>query len=83
MTVFSEELSFVKKRRTYTKRLADKVIEEVLETDVANTGKRNRMTSAEIETILRELEEDYLKEKPAELKRLGIDEITHLKGGKN
>ena len=81
--VFSEELSFVKKRRTYTKRLADKVIEEVLETDVANTGKRNRMTSAEIETILRELEEDYLKEKPAELKRLGIDEITHLKGGKN
>lgn len=81
--VFSEELSFVKKRRTYTKRLAQKVIEEVLATDVTNAGKRNRMSSAEIETILKELEEDLLKEKPQGLKRLGIDEITHLKGGKN
>ena len=80
--VFSEELSFVKKRRTYTKRLAEKVVKEVLETDVKNTGKRNRMTSAEIETILKELEKDLLTEKPKDLKKLGIDEITHLKGGK-
>ena len=81
--VFSEELSFVKKRRTYTRRLAEKVVKEVLETDVVNTGKRNRMSPAEIETILKELEEDLLKEKPTELKKLGIDEITQLKGGKN
>ena len=81
--VFSEELSFVKKRRTYTKRLAEKVIEEVLSTDVVNAGKRNRMSPTEIETILKELEEDLLKEKPTELKKLGIDEITQLKGGKN
>ncbi|CAD5963435.1 Transposase [Planktothrix tepida] len=54
--VFSEELSFVKKRRTYTKRLAQKVVEEVLATDVVNTGKRNRMSPAEIETILKEME---------------------------
>lgn len=81
--VFSEELSFVKKRRTYTKRLAQKVVEEVLATDVVNTGKRNRMSPAEIETILKEMEADLLTEKPRELKRLGIDEITHLKGGKN
>ncbi len=81
--VFSEELNFVKKRRTYTKRLAAKVVQEVLETDVVNAGKRNRMTPAEIETILKELEADLLTEKPTELKRLGIDEITHLKGGKN
>ncbi len=81
--VFSEELNFVKKRRTYTKRLAQKVVTEVLETDVINTGKRNRMTPGEIETILKELGEDLLKPKPSKLKRLGIDEITHLKGGKN
>ena len=81
--VFSEELSIVKKRRTYTKRLAEKVVKEVLETDVVNAGKRNRMTPAEIETILKELEQDCLKEKPQELKKLGIDEITQLKGGKN
>lgn len=81
--VFSEELSLVKKRRTYTKRLAPKVVQSVLETDVVNAGKRNRMTPAEIETLLKELEVDLLKSKPTELKKLGIDEITHLKGGKN
>jgi len=81
--VFSEEISFVKKRKTYTKRLAEKVIREVLETDVVKTGKRNRMSASEIETILKEREEELLKEKPTELKKLGIDEITHVKGGKN
>jgi transposase len=81
--VFSEELNFVKKRRTYTKRLAQKVAKEVLETDVVNAGQRNRMSPSEIETILKELEADLLKEKPQDLKKLGIDEITHLKGGKN
>ena len=81
--VFSEELDFVKKRRTYTRRLAEKVVKEVIETDVVNAGKRNRMTSAEIETILRELEADCLESKPQDLKKLGIDEITQLKGGKN
>ena len=81
--IFSEELTFIKKRRTYTKRLANKVVKEVLETDIVNTGKRNGMTSAEIETLLKELPEDLLSEKPKELKRLGIDEISQLKGGKN
>lgn len=81
--VFSEELSFVKKRRTYTKRLAEKVVKEVLETDVVNAGERNRMTPAEIDTILKELEADCLESKPRDLKKLGIDEITQLKGGKN
>lgn len=81
--VFSEELSFVKKRRTYTSRLGEKVISEVMETDVVNTARRNRMTPREIEILLKESEEDLLTEKPKDLKRLGIDEITHLKGGKN
>ena len=81
--VFSEELHFVKKRRTYTKRLGDKVVKEVLETNVTNASQKNRMTPAEIETLLKEIEADVLPEKPTDLKKLGIDEITHLKGGKN
>jgi transposase len=81
--VFSEELSFVKSRRTYTKRLAMKVIKEVLETNVESAARRNRMTASEVETLLKEQEVDLLKEKPKHLKKLGIDEITHLKGGKN
>ncbi|MGI0481312.1 transposase family protein [Geminocystis sp. CENA526] len=56
--VFSEELDFVKKRRTYTIRLAEKVIQEVVEDDILNTAKRNGMTSREIETILKEKSQD-------------------------
>ncbi len=52
--VFSEELGFVKKRRTYTSRLASKVIQEVLETNVTSAAQRNRMTPSEIETLLKE-----------------------------
>ncbi|WP_341529932.1 ISL3 family transposase [Nostoc sp. UHCC 0302] len=81
--VFSEELDFIKARRTYTKRLAMKVIKEVLETNVKSAAIRNRMTTSEVETVLKELEVDLLTEKPNKLKKLGIDEITQLKGGKN
>ncbi|PSO49483.1 MAG: hypothetical protein BRC33_06765 [Cyanobacteria bacterium SW_9_44_58] len=71
--IFFEELSFLKKRRIYTKYLAEKVVKEVLETDILNTGKRNRMTPAEIETLLKEAEEEVLGEKTKSLKKLGID----------
>ncbi len=81
--IFSEELNFVKKRRTYTTRLAEKVVKEVLESDILKTAKRNGMNPREIETLLKEKSEDLLEEKPKDLKRLGIDEITQLKGGKN
>lgn len=53
-SIFSEELNFVKKRRTYTVRLAEKVVKEVLESDILNTAKRNGMTTREIETLLKE-----------------------------
>jgi transposase len=58
-------------------------VKEVLETDIVHTARRNGITPAEIETLLKEAEADFLTEKPSDLKRLGIDEITHLKGGKN
>ncbi|WP_341530323.1 transposase family protein [Nostoc sp. UHCC 0302] len=51
--VFSEELDFIKARRTYTKRLAMKVIKEVLETNVKSAAIRNRMTTSEVETVLK------------------------------
>lgn len=76
--VFSEELPFVKTRRSYTKRLAIKVVKEVLETNVENAARRNRMTASEVETLLKELEVDLLSEKPQKIKKLGIDEITQL-----
>lgn len=81
--LFSEELDFLKKRRTYTKRLTDKAIKEVLEHNIKSAAQRNRLTIKEIENILKELELELLQEKPVGLKKLGLDEITQLKGGKN
>lgn len=80
--IFSEDLDFVKKRKTYTVRLASKVLKEVLETNVESAAQRNGLTSSEINTLLEEAEAEFLNEKPQGLKKLGIDEISQLKGGK-
>jgi transposase len=77
---FSEELEFVKERRRYTKRLADKTIEEVLADDIRSVAKRGRVTEKEIERMLKDASENLSKIKPIGLKRLGIDEIALVKG---
>jgi hypothetical protein len=58
------------------------VVKEVLETDTLNTGKTNHMTPAEIETLLKEIKEEILGEKPKEFNKVGIDKNTHFKGQK-
>jgi len=80
---FSEELEFVRKRRSYTKRLARKIIQEVLENDIHSVAKKGVVTTEEIERMLKDAAKEYLKAKPSELKRLGIDEIAIIKGKGN
>ena len=80
---FSEELEFVRKRRSYTKRLARKIIQEVLENDIHSVAKKGEVTTEEIERMLKDAAKEYLKANPSELKRLGIDEIAVIKGKGN
>ena len=80
---FSEELEFVRKRRSYTKRLAREIIREVLENDIHSVAKKGVVTTEEIERMLKDAAKEYLKAKPSELKRLGIDEIAVIKGKGN
>lgn len=80
---FSEEFDFVEKTRTYTKRLAEKVVREVIESDIKNVAPRNGLSEKEVETILKEKFSDLKIEKPLGLKKLGIDEIAWVKGHKN
>lgn len=77
---FSEELNFLKPRRTYTKRLAHSIIQEVLENDIHSVAKKSHVTTEEIETMLKDMAQELLESKPTELKRLGIDEIALIKG---
>jgi transposase len=80
---FSEDLDFIRKRRNYTKRLATQTIEEVLKNDIHSVAKKGVVTTEEIERMLKDAAEEFLKSKPTELKRLGIDEIALVKGKGN
>ena len=80
---FSEELDFIKRRRTYTKRLASLILQEVLENDIHSVAKRSVVTTEEIERMLKDAASELLESKPSELKRLGIDEIALIKGKGN
>ena len=77
---FSEEIEFVRARRTYTRRLAVKTIEEVLRDDISSVAAKGTVTTEEIERMLKDASEDLLGLKPVGLKRLGIDEISLIKG---
>lgn len=80
---FSEYLDFVKKKRTYTKRLAHKIIQEVLENDIHSVASKGIVTKDEIERMLKDASEELPNLKPINLKRLGIDEIALKKGHGN
>ncbi|MBE9045543.1 ISL3 family transposase [Pleurocapsales cyanobacterium LEGE 10410] len=80
---FTEELEFVQKRRVHTLRFVKKIIEEVLNSDIKNVAKRNDLSEQEIETMLKDLGTYLVKEKPVNLKKLGIDEIAVVKGQRN
>ena len=80
---FSEDLKFVRKRRKHTIRFVEKIIEEVLSSDIQNIAKRNDVSEQEIETMLKDLGQELVEEKPINLNKLGIDEIAVVKGQKN
>ena len=80
---FSEQFKSIKKTRTYTERLASKIISEVIESDIKNVAERNDLSQSEVETILKEKFAELKTERPVNLKKLGIDEIAIRKGHKN
>lgn len=81
--IFTEDLGIVKKNRTHTIRITNKIISEVLSSDVKNVAKKNEVSEQEIETMLQDQYEELREEKPRDLKKLGIDEIAVVKGQKN
>ncbi len=80
---FSEELDFVAKKRTYTKRLAENILEQLKEGDILNVSRRNDVTEEEIQRMIEDIAEEITEPDLSELKRLGIDEIALVKGQKN
>jgi transposase len=80
---FSENFDWVGKRRTYTKRLANKILPEVLEKDINSVAKKGIVTTSEIERMLKDASSELSNFKPTALKKMGIDEIALVKGKGN
>ena len=80
--VFSEELEFIGQQRGYTKRkrLAKKIVSEVIESNVSSVARRNDLTSEEIATMLSDEISNILETDLSQVKRIGIDEISLVKG---
>jgi transposase len=76
---FSEEIDFVSRRRTYTKRLAQRIIQEVLDSEINSVARKGVVTTEEIERMLQDAASELENSKPLSLKRLGIDEIALVK----
>ena len=79
----SEELDFVASKRTYTKRLAENILEQLKEGDILNVSRINDVTEEEIQRMIEDIAEEITEPDLSKLKRLGIDEIALVKGQKN
>ncbi|HAZ46464.1 MAG TPA: ISL3 family transposase [Cyanobacteria bacterium UBA11369] len=77
---FSESLDFVEKRQKYTKRYALTIIEKVIKSDLRNVAIQNNLTESKVESMINYVAQLTLPISLKSLKRLGIDEISLVKG---
>ncbi|BDI17707.1 ISL3 family transposase [Nostoc cf. commune SO-36] len=81
--VFSEKLDFVDKNKGYTKRLAQDIVQQVLDSNIHSVAKRNDLSDEEVESMLKGQVSQILNINLTQIKRLGIDEIALVKGQGN
>jgi transposase len=81
--VFSEQLGFVDKSKGYTKRLANDIVEQVLNSNVHSVAKRNGLSDDEVESMLKKQISQILNINLSQVRRIGIDEIALVKGQGN
>lgn len=72
---FSEDLKAIPKKRTYTKRFRQKILSEVMEGTISRTAKRYEVGEQEIETMLKDVEDELVEKS---LKGLSSWELMKL-----
>jgi len=77
---FSETLSFVAKRQGFTNIYVVMITEQVIHSDVNNVAKNNGLTKVEVWSMVRFIAESIMPINVEQLKRLGRDEISLVKG---
>jgi transposase len=79
---FSEDLDFVDKQRGYTKRFAIEIVKQVLDSNIRSVAQRNDLSESEVQSMLDYLESE-MRIDLSEIERLGMDEISLVKGQGN
>ena len=77
---FNEELDFVGARRKHTHRYAENIIKQLIHSDVSNVAKNNGLSEEEVYSMLEDIVKNLLPINVSNLVRLGIDEISLVKG---
>lgn len=77
---FSETLDFVGNKKSFTYRYAQSITEQVIHSDVNNVAKNNRLTDEEVWSMVMAVAQEIMPIDVKKLKRLGIDEISLVKG---
>jgi transposase len=80
---FTEILDFVESKKSFTKRLAEKITEQIIHSDLKNVAKNNGLTEEEVESMLKSVAKKILPIDVSNLSKLGIDEISLTKGQGN
>jgi transposase len=75
-----EELDFVGVRRKYTHRYTENIIKQLINSDVSNVAKNNGLSDEEVYSMLKDITKNMLPINVSNLVRLGIDEISLVKG---
>lgn len=77
---FSEKLDFVANKKSFTRRYAQAVTQQVVHSDIKNVAHNNGLTSEEVESMVMFFTKSLLPIDVNNLRRLGMDEISLVKG---
>jgi transposase len=80
---FTETLEIKPFRRSYTKRFALDIVDRVLASNILAISEQTSLSEYQIQNILNDVGKLLRNQKPKNLIRLGIDEISVRKGGGN
>lgn len=77
---FNESLNFVEKKKNFTNRYAQSITEQLVHSDINNVAKNNKLTEEEVWSMVKNVANKILPVDVKKLQKLGIDEISLVKG---
>ncbi|GAB1544588.1 ISL3 family transposase [Scytonema sp. NUACC21] len=77
---FSEKLDFVGKKKSYTHRYAEHIVKQVINSNVSSVARNNGLSDEEVNSMIEDVAKNVMPIDVKKLRRLGIDEISLVKG---